>query len=722
MTGGEQQDKTVRIGGAQKSLRLCLSCSRTFEPGKHSTDLSGLEATCPHDGSALLVLPEVDAPLVGNYLFKGLLGVGGMGVVFKALNPYLDRLVAIKFVKGKRYDSKQLQRFMQEGKLLSKLVHPNLVSVLDFGANSEGEPYMVMEYLDGQSLAQMIDKVGIIPMQQTLEILIQTCEGLAHAHKFGAVHRDIKPSNIFISESGRGKLSVKLLDFGIAKLCFPEDPVSSADLTRTGEIFGSPLYMSPEQALSKTVDERSDLYNLGCVMYEMLTGLPPHVGATAMETIFKHVSDSPQPLSKSAPKKNYPVSIQELLTCLLAKDPADRIESAEKLAELLSCIGSEDSAGLRELSQRARRLGARAAAQGRTAGAVRGRGSEATSHGLPELSTAFKIGGAVSVLLLAVGGGAYFLFKPAVKTASPVVAQQAPPKTAVELDTNDTTSNLLDMALRPDAKTLEVVTKKELSRGGNDYKVEHRTLTRAAFEIISKQGQQLAGVTFRIVYGLNAGNLACLQNLAITRAVIEYGDLDDGGLAALAKIPTLRSISLRECADLTPLALLGLKPTHLNSLRVEGIKVHEKVWKEILPQPYLATLELLASPKADSVTQVHVFKCRAAAPLIGRCPALRELSLVATDLTSDDIVYLRSLKDLWRLSLANSHHIDDRAIDSLLKLNNLKDLDMGGTAITGAGVERLLKNSHLQKMRISARFGRTTPYIEQQLAAGRLYF
>jgi serine/threonine-protein kinase len=353
----EQQHETVRVKGQGNALLLCLVCTKTFEAAALAA--AGGDPRCPIDGFALMRLPEVDSKLVGNYSYRGLLGVGGMGVVFKAHNPYLDRLVAVKYLKGKKYDQKELHRFMQEGKLLGKLIHPNLVSVLDFGGNEQGEPYMVMEYLEGESLADLIHRTGTIALPLALEIVIQTCDGLAEAHKAGAVHRDIKPSNIFVMEKSGGKPVVKLLDFGIAKLCFPEDPAAAADLTRTGEIFGSPLYMSPEQALGKTVDERSDLYSLGCVLYEMLTGRPPVMGKTAMETIFKHVTDRPLPLNKAVSNKNYPASTQALIDCLLAKEPGDRFESAEELASMVRGLVSDNGSDSQKLNERARKLAMR---------------------------------------------------------------------------------------------------------------------------------------------------------------------------------------------------------------------------------------------------------------------------------------------------------------------------------------------------------------------------
>jgi len=714
----EFQDKTVKMRGLASATRLCLSCSRTFEPGKFNMALSGTDATCPHDGSVLMPMPELDTPLVGNYLYKGLLGVGGMGVVFQALNPYLDRLVAIKFVKGKRYDSKQLTRFMQEGKLLAKLVHPNLVSVLDFGANDVGEPYMVMEYLDGQSLAQMIEKARTIPLDQTLEILIQTCKGLAHAHKFGAVHRDIKPSNIFISNKGRAEISVKLLDFGIAKLCFPEDPVSSADLTRTGEIFGSPLYMSPEQALSKTVDERSDIYNIGCVLYEMLSGSPPHVGKTAMETVFKHVSDDPEPLRQKVPKKNYPAILEELLICLLAKDPDDRIESVEKLEEIFIAIGEENSTYLREISRRAKQINSQS-----TIGSAANKRKPAPQVSALqfEFGTAAKMAVAsIAVILAGAAAASYFIFRPAPKAGAPVVSETPDQKAVKDLDDNIGVNSLFDIADHPDSKSLEQYIKRNLQRGDPDFKLDRLPLNKDAFHQIVRYGGHIKSVNFRTLLGLTPENLEVLRALPLTGVTITFGDLTDDGLATIAKFPTLRSLALVETHDLSKRALVCLKDAHLYALHAEGFAISADSWKEFLPRPHYTTLEFFGSARSDMGEEMHIMPVKAAVPLIVKCPNLHALSLVSTDIDDSDVIQLCTVNGLQSLDISRNRKVSDVSVPALLKLHKLEQLDLCDTHMTTKGIEKIVRESNCKKIKVSIQHVRASRYLEQQATAGRV--
>jgi len=711
----EHQDKTIKVDRRGTVERLCLTCGKTFET---SVQVGAEEyQSCPSDGTQLMPLPLLDTPLVGNYLYKGLLGVGGMGVVYKALNPYLDKMVAVKSVKGKKYDAKQLSRFMQEGKLLSKLVHPNLVSVLDFGANKEGEPYMVMEYLDGQSLATLINEAGILPQSQALEILIQTCEGLAHAHKFGAVHRDIKPSNIFVVGGSSRQPVVKLLDFGIAKLCFPEDPVAAQDLTRTGEIFGSPLYMSPEQALGKTVDERSDLYSLGCVMYEMLSGHPPLVGKTAMETIFKHVSEDPLPLSQTTPHKKYPPTIQEVLTCLLVKDPADRIESAERLRDILVSVISANTAELQQLRAKARSLNLRAAREN-----VRRPPDKSGSSNL--LGPILRYGSVVAALAVIASFSYYLLFKPARPEAAALLKTPALAPSAADMDREGAEGLVVQQLISPtdDAKRRMLMT--ELSKGRTVFGLDERELTMSDFQILAERGQDISTLTFRSDSGLSAANLSFLQKLPVRQMeLVNCDDLHDDGLAALAGIATLRDLIIKDCADLSPSALLCLKKAlHLNRLHVEGCAVAIQTLKEIFPRPHLRSLEIRTSVGAILQSGPETIQCNAALPEIGRCPDLREIDLHGTDADAYGLKGLALMKDLLKLDLSNCKKVDDRAVDSLIKLSGLNKLNLTNTAITHKGLERLLQNGRVKNVILGGRSGILTPYLEEQAVAGRLQF
>jgi serine/threonine-protein kinase len=274
---------------------------------------------------------------IGRYHVLDYLGRGGMGLVVKARNPDIDKLVAIKVLNSSLLiDSTSLERFKIEARAGSRLSHPNLVSIFDFGVTDDGNPYMVMEYIQGKSLEDILRSEGIIPIDVFLEIFEQVVKALQYIHKNGVVHRDIKTSNIML-QNIEGDLYAKLVDFGIAKV-LADGENNPQKLTKTGSVFGSPPYMSPEQCRGLTVDARSDIYSLGCVMYECIRGVPPIVGDNALQTIFMHVSSAPAPLEELESSDNAKRATARLILKCLEKDPGKRFASCTDLLTELSTI------------------------------------------------------------------------------------------------------------------------------------------------------------------------------------------------------------------------------------------------------------------------------------------------------------------------------------------------------------------------------------------------
>jgi len=254
-----------------------------------------------------------------------------MGTVYKAKHAALNKSFAVKVLSSQAQKNEMaVRRFDQEAKAASTLDHQNLVKVSDYGITTTGAPYLVMDYLEGLSLADEIKKEGTVEVSRALNLALQICDGLAHAHSKGVVHRDLKPSNIILVASDDGKEKVKIVDFGIAKLVATTEE-ERQQLTQTGDIFGSPLYMSPEQCMGHKVDSRSDIYSLGCLTYEMLAGTPPLVGGNAIQTIFKHVHEEPAPFSKAFKKLNIPIGLEIVVSRMLSKNAEDRYQSIEDL-------------------------------------------------------------------------------------------------------------------------------------------------------------------------------------------------------------------------------------------------------------------------------------------------------------------------------------------------------------------------------------------------------
>ena len=259
------------------------------------------------------------------------LAEGGMGKVYKAKQLSTGRIVVLKMLPESAIRFEDRQRFHREAKIASALSHPNAVSIFDFGETANGQLFIAMEYVEGIDLAALIKKEGTLEMNTLLDIGIQICDALVEAHSRGIVHRDLKPANIMLTENKSKTNIVKVLDFGIAKV---DDENQS--MTKTGEIFGSPLYMSPEQCKGLKVTASSDIYSLGCILYEACVGSPPHQGPNAMATIFKHSNEEARRPSKVRPDLKIPEEFDALILKCLEKDLHARYRSTEELRRELS--------------------------------------------------------------------------------------------------------------------------------------------------------------------------------------------------------------------------------------------------------------------------------------------------------------------------------------------------------------------------------------------------
>jgi serine/threonine protein kinase len=282
----------------------------------------------------------IGTTIAGRYQVLSFIGRGGMSVVYKARHNYMERIAAIKMLHAHLVSNQQsLKRFQQEAQAASCLAHPNVMGVHDFGITPQGQPYLVMDYLQGLSLSELIEKEGQLSPERTYSIFIQACDALSHAHQKGVIHRDLKPSNIMLLDGEDHPDFVKIVDFGIAKL-LSQSEKQGQHLTQTGEVFGSPLYMSPEQCLADQLDARSDIYSLGCVIYETLTGKSPLSGASMLETMYMHLNEPPLPFRKVRPDLNLSEELETVVFRAMEKSPKDRQQSMAELRDELEAVRS----------------------------------------------------------------------------------------------------------------------------------------------------------------------------------------------------------------------------------------------------------------------------------------------------------------------------------------------------------------------------------------------
>ncbi|HEY9720288.1 MAG TPA: protein kinase [Trichormus sp.] len=274
------------------------------------------------DGNFAVCNGEV---LAGRYRVISTLGHGGTGTVYKVEQIFLRHNYALKLLSAPLALTNAEARFHKEAKACHYLNHRNLVKVHDFDLLHDNRPFLVMDLCEGPTLADLLKHQGSLPVERTLDLFIQICDGLACAHENGVVHRDLKPNNIIIINYDGNDL-VKIVDFGIAKIIEGET-IDNMALTRTGEIFGTPLYMSPEQCMSKAVDHRSDIYSIGCALFETLAGVPPFLAENTLMTMMKHQSEMPSTLREASLGKQFPSDLERVVFKLLAKDPDQRYQS-----------------------------------------------------------------------------------------------------------------------------------------------------------------------------------------------------------------------------------------------------------------------------------------------------------------------------------------------------------------------------------------------------------
>ncbi|CAN5749814.1 hypothetical protein BH11MYX2_BH11MYX2_13170 [soil metagenome] len=296
-------------------------------PARDGTDPSGLGADEDDDGHALL-----GTVIEGRYRLESTIGRGGMGLVYKASHLSLRRSVAVKILHPSLVASPDVRnRFEREVLASGKIDHPNCVSVYDSGRLPDGSMYLAMEFLDGVSLADVLERAGQLPTGRTLHILAGILKGLGHIHAAGLIHRDIKPENIFLVRQGEDVDFAKIIDFGIAKGMTGNDLDEGVKLTQAGMAFGTPIYMAPEQALGNPMDGRADLYAAAVMGYEMLTGQPPFYSDDKLEVMSAHTARPVPAMRTKLVKGGKPVpsSIERLIVRGLTKKPADRYPTAE---------------------------------------------------------------------------------------------------------------------------------------------------------------------------------------------------------------------------------------------------------------------------------------------------------------------------------------------------------------------------------------------------------
>lgn len=345
----EKLERSQQTQDALSDLRSAIGFSKSSQEFQKPEDPkpaeklqsaipSGNQAPAQRSPSTLLMAPG--STFADRYEIISMIGKGGICFVYKAKHKHIGRLVAIKTLRQDHLEDETVaRRFEREARAASGLVHPNIIHIHDFGVASNGQIFLVMDYLEGSSLERYVQESGPLSPQRFMDVFFPVLDALGFAHENMVLHRDLKPANIMLVAKPGDKLEVKLVDFGIARF-LTEQSEQDAKLTKTGEVVGTPLYMSPEQYMGRDLDCRSDLYSLGCTMYEALTGVAAFTGGSLYQILARHMNEYPVPPSAVEARVKITDEFDSLIMQLIQKDPDKRLQSAADAKQALLAVAN----------------------------------------------------------------------------------------------------------------------------------------------------------------------------------------------------------------------------------------------------------------------------------------------------------------------------------------------------------------------------------------------
>lgn len=600
----------------------------------------------------------------GRYTYKKVIGSGGAGTIFLAHDAMLNKDVAIK----KLHDGPQTQaiRFQREARLVAALKHENVMSALDFGITEKNEPYLVLDYVEGESLRKLLKRTGRVPATEALEIFIQTAKGLAHAHKNQILHRDIKPSNVMlVYEKNRDEKVVrvaKIVDFGLAK-----DTLDEQSLTLDGVGFGTPLYMSPEQSQGRDVDERSDIYSFGCLMYEVLTGKPPFCGQTNFETTRLHATE---PVPKIPGDCDCSETMESIVAKCLRKHPDERYQTFYDL--LVQLYDERDSAKMQERTKSAEEQ------------------TSADGFFVPlrtqQSGKRTWLVWAPLVVLCVVLIGYQFKYGLIPKNEHEVTSKEL--KRSVEITHMDNLPRFdpvfspchsLKMLFYRTPETLytsfaaEGATDEDLARWLKDAdpKIEQLYLGDA----------KLTDKGFKLLEERKLKVLVVVDTALTNDMLRSIGRLNLAGLA----LRRTKSVDIKELVA-TLKNLPGIR-----RLELTYIQIDDEVFAAINK---LKGLNVLYLEGCTGITRKGMDNLRS-------LKDLNELLLNRADVTGDALVALDEMTEIRRIGLAEMK-LDDQVLNKISALKDLKGLNLGGcTGITRDGIKSLRALKHLDTLSLN---------------------
>lgn len=636
-----------------------------------STKKSGPAFDLEEDDGVELPINKEAFPL-DRYQPKMRLGSGASGAVYLSRDRLLGKKVAVKILH--QFDGKQLIAFQDEAKITSRLHHPNIISILDFGPTDSGTPYMVLEYLENaETLESYLQRVGPLDIELAIRMFKPVCFALAHAHRENVYHRDLKPSNILLSLSAN-ELSVKLIDFGVAKVKFDTQEETSE---QAKTLAGTPFYIPPEVADGTGFTARSEIYSLGCVMFEALTGVPPFSGQTALETIAMHATHERPTLAQAAGHE-FSQEIEKLIAKCLQRDPQKRFSSArevelalDELLEFKPTITSEVP-------------------------------TVQTSN---ERKTALL---APLVVLLLVLGGFYFASKNTLEEVKEPKGAAKPKKQKDNTniyqvyDAEKMTKELFEVdpvnkawIARVPIAEVDLLNVIKYHRG--DIKNLQLHADESVENLITPKGWSAVATLNLRILGLRGSSIR------------------DSDVAKFAKIPQLRKCDFSK-TKITDAAIKSLANSEIEELNLESCeKLTEACADSLARMKYLTQLNLnntnLGNVALKKIAPLNLLGLR-----VGNCPVsdegianlastktLTSLHVPSTQLTRKGFSSLRDL-DIRELNVDSCKHFDDACLETVVNnFPNLKYLMLNNTSVSPSGIKHLAKLKNLRVLHVALR-------------------
>lgn len=655
-------------GNSAKNVRSQIgrttTAARTAQRRQFTQSIKNRVPTA-HKSDTPTIIP-VDS-VIGGFKIISLIGVGGMGAVYLVEHLSLHRQLALKILTPELVNEQNWQRFKAEAKILASLSHPTLVRVYDLGIHAGSIPFYSMDYLNGRSLEEILADDGPIDLATTIDIILEVLDGLAYAHRHGIVHRDLKPGNIMYCTID-GARAVKVLDFGISKLL--DNRSTTQALTVAGDIFGSPFYMSPEQSMGEAVDARSDIYSIGCTLFEMLTGFVPYESDSSIEIMLMH-QEADIPLLDEVTDIEFPPAVDLILAKCLAKSPDDRYQSAKELAIDLERIrdGKEVLAYAKGFAQR---------------GALVKEKEEETAR---ETSISAIVLGGLAAATLIISSLVFYYWSNIQKAGS----SNKPTVNAVFSGEHVLpSSEFSEVASQPkyisefskDGQSIifHFPSNQSLGKINSDGAEEKSVDAQGTVTLPLKYGIRFNANKYMIEHpdlfeGFRPNDLACLsipsspEDIAkaknamgqicklsgLLRLDLQLSNVNDENIAEINNLPDLLELNIN-FTDITGAALAKLKR--------------------------LKELELI-SFNFNKGTH-HLVQALAGSEKI------RDLSLDSPDqpLSDDDLRLIAKMKSIHVLNI-QSCEIDDKKLKLLYGMPNLKRLNINGNFVTKAAIEKL---------------------------------